>query len=47
MATGILLDAGSSNLTEEPGKEHYQVYRAWVYNNTVIGKTIKFGGSKT
>lgn len=45
--TGILLDAGSSNKTDEPGKEHYQVYRAWVYHNTVIGKTIKFGGSKT
>ena len=44
--TGILLDAGSSSQTEEPGKEHYQVYRAWVYNNAVIGKQIKFGGSK-
>jgi poly(beta-D-mannuronate) lyase len=45
-ATGILLDAGSSTATEEPGKLHYRVYRAWVYNNTVVGKAIKFGGSK-
>ena len=22
------------------------MWRAWVYNNTIIGKTIKFGGSK-
>jgi Chondroitinase B/Carbohydrate binding module (family 6) len=44
---GILLDAGASNQTEEPGKLHYQVHRAWVFNNAVIGKTIKFGGSKT
>ena len=44
--TGIQLDDGSSDLTDEPGKQHYSVWRAWVYNNTVIGKTIKFGGSK-
>lgn len=31
---------------DEPGKEHYRVYRAWVFNNTVIGQPIRVGGSK-
>jgi hypothetical protein len=45
-ATGIWLDAGSATPTDEPGKEHYRVYRTWVYNNTVVGQDIQVGGSK-
>jgi hypothetical protein len=44
--TGIWLDAGSASATEEPGKEHYQVYRAWVFNNTIIGQELRVGGTK-
>ena len=42
-STGIWLDAGGGTPTDEPGKEHYRVYRAWVFNNTVIGQTIRVG----
>jgi len=45
-SSGIWLDAGSATPTDEPGKEHYRVYRTWVYNNTVIGQDIQVGGSK-
>jgi hypothetical protein len=45
-STGIWLDDGSATATDEPGKEHYQVYRAWVFNNTLIGQDIRVGGSK-
>jgi poly(beta-D-mannuronate) lyase len=45
-STGIWLDDGASAAMDEPGKEHYQVYRAWVFNNTVVGKPIEVGGSK-
>jgi poly(beta-D-mannuronate) lyase len=45
-ATGIWLDDGESSATDEPGKNHYQVYRAWVFNNTVVGQEIKVGGTK-
>jgi hypothetical protein len=45
-ATGIWLDDGESSATNEPGKLHYQVYRAWVFNNTVVGQEIKVGGTK-
>jgi hypothetical protein len=44
-ATGIWLDAGSATATEEPGTEHYRVYRTWVFNNTVIGQDIQVGGA--
>ena len=43
---GIWLDDGSAAATDEPGAEHYRVYRTWVYNNTVIGQDIKVGGTK-
>jgi hypothetical protein len=45
-STGIIIDAGGATATDEPGAEHYRVYRAWVYNNIVIGKDIQVGGSK-
>jgi hypothetical protein len=45
-STGIWLDDGASPETDEPGKEHYAVYRTWVFNNTVIGRNIRLGGSK-
>ena len=45
-ATGIWVDAGSATPTDEPGKEHYRVYRAWVFNNTLVGEDIQVGGSK-
>ncbi len=45
-STGIWLDDGASPETDEPGKEHYQVYRTWVFHNTVIGRNIRVGGSK-
>jgi hypothetical protein len=44
--TGIWLDDGSATATDEAGKEHYQVYRTWVFNNTLIGQEIRIGGSK-
>jgi hypothetical protein len=44
--SGIWLDAGSATPIDEPGKEHYRVYRTWVFNNTVIGQDIRIGGSK-
>ena len=46
VATGIWLDDGGATPTDEPGTEHYRVYRAWVYNNTVIGQDIRVGGGK-
>jgi poly(beta-D-mannuronate) lyase len=45
-STGIWLDDGASPETDEPGKEHYAVYRTWVFNNTVIGRPIRLGGGK-
>jgi poly(beta-D-mannuronate) lyase len=45
-ASGIWLDDGSASATDEPGKEHYQVHRAWVFNNTIIGQELRIGGSK-
>ena len=44
--SGIHLDDGSATATDEPGKEHYRVYRTWVYHNIVVGKDIRVGGSK-
>ena len=43
---GIWIESGASSETDEPGKEHYQVYRAWVFNNTVVGQPIRVGGGK-
>jgi poly(beta-D-mannuronate) lyase len=43
---GIWIESGASAAMDEPGAEHYRVYRAWVFNNTVIGQPIKLGGSK-
>jgi len=43
---GIWLESGSAAATDEPGKEHYRVYRAWVFNNTVVGQPIRVGGTK-
>ncbi len=43
---GIWIESGSAAATEEPGKEHYKVFRAWVFNNTVVGQAIRVGGSK-
>jgi poly(beta-D-mannuronate) lyase len=45
-ATGIWLDDGSATPTDEPGAEHYRVYRTWVFNNTIVGQDIRVGGSK-
>jgi poly(beta-D-mannuronate) lyase len=45
-STGIWIESGSSAAMEEPGAEHYRVYRTWVFNNTVVGQPIKLGGSK-
>ena len=45
-STGIWIESGASAAMDEPGAEHYRVYRAWVFNNTVIGQPIKLGGSK-
>ena len=45
-STGIWLDDGGATATDEPGPEHYRVYRTWVYNNTVINQDIRVGGSK-
>jgi len=45
-AQGIWIECGSSAATDEPGAEHYRVYRAWVFNNTVINQSIRLGGSK-
>jgi poly(beta-D-mannuronate) lyase len=43
---GIWIESGSASATDEPGKEHYAVYRTWVFNNTVVGQPIRLGGSK-
>ena len=43
---GIWIESGAASATDEPGKEHYAVYRTWVFNNTVIGQPIRLGGSK-
>jgi poly(beta-D-mannuronate) lyase len=45
-STGIWLDDGASAESDEPGKEHYRVYRTWVFHNTVIGRNIRVGGTK-
>ena len=45
-STGIWIESGASAAMDEPGAEHYRVYRAWVFNNTVVGQPIKLGGSK-
>jgi poly(beta-D-mannuronate) lyase len=45
-STGIWIESGAAAAMDEPGAEHYRVYRAWVFNNTVIGQPIKLGGSK-
>jgi hypothetical protein len=43
---GIWIESGAATATDEPGKEHYAVYRTWVFNNTLIGRSIQLGGSK-
>jgi poly(beta-D-mannuronate) lyase len=43
---GIWIESGSAAATDEPGKEHYAVYRTWVYNNTLVNQSIRLGGSK-
>lgn len=43
---GIWIESGSAAATDEAGKEHYAVYRTWVFNNTVVGQPIRIGGSK-
>jgi poly(beta-D-mannuronate) lyase len=43
---GIWIESGASAAMDEPGKEHYRVYRAWVFNNTVVNQSIQVGGSK-
>jgi poly(beta-D-mannuronate) lyase len=45
-STGIWIESGAAAAMNEPGKEHYRVYRAWVFNNTVVGQPIRLGGSK-
>lgn len=45
-STGIWIESGASAAMNEPGKEHYRVFKTWVFNNTVIGQPIKLGGSK-
>jgi poly(beta-D-mannuronate) lyase len=45
-STGIWIESGAAAAMDEPGAEHYRVYRAWVFNNTVIGQPIRLGGSK-
>jgi poly(beta-D-mannuronate) lyase len=44
---GIWIESGSAAATDEPGAEHYAVYRTWVFNNTVVNQSIRMGGSKT
>jgi hypothetical protein len=46
-STGIWIESGASAAMNEPGKEHYRVFKTWVFNNTVVGQPIKLGGSKT
>ena len=43
---GIWLDDGSAAATDEPGKEHYKVWRTWVFNNTIINRDVRVGGTK-
>jgi hypothetical protein len=41
---GITLGAGSNAATDQAGTEHYQVYRAQLVNNTIVGGGVLIGG---